>query len=140
MCYLRGVDEISPVQLWDSIMHKYKVAQICEIELQRLQNTEDRSKKEEVQRERVMVVAAAVVASGKLHHRESFQELRNFATTDNAWTSDPSVLPHTSSFMNTRDPLFWCSCFVRFLPVEIASRKLCKGGRLSVVIYGRRRF
>ena len=32
-----GVDDITPVQLWDTIMKKYKVAQTCAEEIHRLQ-------------------------------------------------------------------------------------------------------
>ena len=31
-----GVDDVTPVQIWNEVMEKYKTAQLCEQELQRL--------------------------------------------------------------------------------------------------------
>ena len=36
-----GVDDISALQLWDMIMKRYKVAQLCDEELRRLKSTKE---------------------------------------------------------------------------------------------------
>ena len=36
-----GVDDLTPVQLWDAIIRKYKVAQLCEAELLQLEGKDD---------------------------------------------------------------------------------------------------
>ena len=38
-----GIDDITPVQLWDAVMKKYKVAQLCDEELARLAVDKDKS-------------------------------------------------------------------------------------------------
>ena len=57
-----GVDDVSPVQLWDTIVKKYKLAQICEEELARLSGNKELSKKETLERDRAVAVATAVNA------------------------------------------------------------------------------
>ena len=42
-----GMDDLGPVQLWDAVMKKYKVAQLCEQELHSLDTKADKSKKDE---------------------------------------------------------------------------------------------
>ena len=55
-----GVDDIEPLQLWDTIMKKYKVAQVCTEELQRLQRVGDESDQSVLLRERALAVSTAV--------------------------------------------------------------------------------
>ena len=60
-----GVDDISALQLWDTIMKKYKVAQLCDEELRQLDKTKDDSDKHGLLRERALAVATAVEAQQK---------------------------------------------------------------------------
>ena len=71
-----GVDDISALQLWDMIMKKYKVAQLCDEELRRLGTTKDDSDKHGLLRERALAVAAAVEALSKLQQKEVRNRLR----------------------------------------------------------------
>ena len=43
-----GMDQITPVQIWNAVMEKYKVAQRCEQELSRLSNVVDGTKREQL--------------------------------------------------------------------------------------------
>ena len=39
-----GVDDVTPVQIWDQIMNTYKVAQMCEDEIERLEKLDKKDK------------------------------------------------------------------------------------------------
>ena len=65
-----GVDDISALQLWDMIMKKYNVAQLCDEELRRLNTTKNDSDKHGLLRERALAVATAVEALSKLQQQE----------------------------------------------------------------------
>ena len=41
-----GVDDVSPVQMWDTIVKTYKIAQVCEAELARIDGKKEPCKKE----------------------------------------------------------------------------------------------
>ena len=67
-------------------------------------------------------VAEAVEALPKLHSREMRQKLRRYV---NAQVDDNSlVIRHGDTFVNNRDPLFWCHCFVRLFPMGGLRRKV----------------
>jgi len=112
-----GVDDLSPLQLWDIIMKKYKVAQTCDDELARLKDTPEASAREDILRRRAHAIASAVDGLAKLHHHDSQAKLREFVRT-NASTNSSSVLkiPHSSDYLSNKDSLFWFSCFVRLFP------------------------
>ena len=74
-----GVDDFSPTQLWDIVMKKYKVAQLCEDELKRLAQKDEATKKDQLRQEKVLALAEAVDALGRLHHRETRAKLKDFA-------------------------------------------------------------
>ena len=78
-----GVDDISALQLWDMIMKKYKVAQLCDEELRRLGTTKDDSDKQGLLRERALAVAAAVEALSKLQQKEVRNKLREHVEQEN---------------------------------------------------------
>ena len=48
-----GVDDISPLKIWDTIMKRYKVAQDCDREIAKLDAKSTHSEKEELLRKRV---------------------------------------------------------------------------------------
>jgi len=110
-----GVDDLVPVQLWDTVMTKYKVAQQCDAELQQLDAKSDLSEREQLQRKRLSAVAEAVGALAKLHHRDTEKKLREFVQRD-AGKNATLVIPHSDDILKNRDPLFWFSCFVRLFP------------------------
>ena len=62
-----GIDDVTPVQLWDAVVRKYKVAQICEAELARLERMPDLSKKDKLEQERALAIAEATTALAKPH-------------------------------------------------------------------------
>ena len=68
-----GVDEITALQLWDTLMKKYKVAQLCDEELRRLDTSTDDSHAHGLLRERALAVATAVDALSKLQHKGGSQ-------------------------------------------------------------------
>ena len=109
-----GVDDISPVEIWDSIMRKYKVSQVCEQELERIRHLDKPDDKARLEQERAKAVAAAVEALSQLHSKEIRAKLERFiklTPDDNRF-----VMPHSAGILNNRDPLFWFSGFVRLFP------------------------
>ena len=79
-----GMDQITPVQIWNAVMTKYKLAQRCEQELSRLGNVDDGTKREQLLQERALAVAAAVQALADLHHRETIAKLQDLKRLDQA--------------------------------------------------------
>ena len=73
-----GVDDLSPLQLWDQIMRRYKVAQECERLVSDIDAKENPSERERLLAERSIAVAAAVQALAKLKNRETQQKLDAF--------------------------------------------------------------
>ena len=73
-----GSDDISPVQLWDTVMNKYKVAELCDQEIARMDASQKGDAIEERKRQNVLVVAAAVEALSTLHHKGTLQKLKEF--------------------------------------------------------------
>ena len=110
-----GVDDFTPLQLWDVIMKKYKVAQICEDEIARLDAEKDESKRSHLKREQALAVATAVETLAKLQHQETKKKLQAFAQEHSA-SEQPVVLPLKDTFISSSNPLFWFSCFVRLFP------------------------
>ena len=91
-----GVDDIEPLQLWDTIMKKYKVAQGCTEELHRLQRAGDESDQSLLLQERAIAVATAVEALSKLHNEATHKKLQELVALEN--TED---LVHTTVRENT---------------------------------------
>ena len=61
---------MSPVQIWDEIMKRHKVAQVCEQELFRMQSSDKPEAKADLKHRHAIAVAAAVEALSKLHSKE----------------------------------------------------------------------
>ena len=110
-----GVDDIAPLQLWDTIMKKYKVAQMCTQELQRLKRTGDESDQTVLLRERAVAVSTAVEALSKIHHDAVHKKLEDLAAQERSEETIQTTV-QANTFLNNRDPLFWYSCFVRLFP------------------------
>ena len=98
-------DDVRPVATWDMITNKYKVAQMCDQEIARLDAVKDAPRREQLQRERVLAVATAVEELGKLSHRETRAQLKEFARRD-AGGTESLVIPPSTLFLSSRDPLF----------------------------------
>ena len=86
-------------------MKKYKLAQKCEQELARLDPQQDRTKQEELLRERALAIAAAVDALAKLHHKETIAKLQKIVRQNHRQDKHLQIL-HSNVFLNSRDPLF----------------------------------
>ena len=114
-----GVDEISPVRIWNQIMEKYKVAQHCEQELERLRKTKcetgEQDKRADLQQELALAVAKAVELTAQLHSKEVQKELKEFVKSQNDSTNVLTI-SLSETILNNRNPLFWHSCFVRLFP------------------------
>ena len=63
---------------WNEIMRKYKVAQVCEHELDRIRKLDKPDEKARIEQQRAMAVAAAVEALSKLHTQEVRSKLHHF--------------------------------------------------------------
>ena len=110
-----GVDYIGPLQLWDTIMKKHKVAQLCTQELARLHRMGDQSDQTLILKERAIAVSTAVEALSKLHNEAVHKKLQAIATQD-ALGEPVQMVIANKTFLSNRDPLFWHSCFVRLFP------------------------
>ena len=110
-----GVDDLTPVQLWEAIIRKYKVAQLCDAELLQLEGKDDLTRREQLRLERAQAVADAVEALAKLHSKETREKLDAFLKLDAGEAARLSV-PLSATFENSRAPLFWFRCFVRLFP------------------------
>ena len=71
-----GMDDITPVRIWDAVMKKYRLAQQCDQELARIDSQANGTKREELLRQRVVAIAAAVDALAKLHQKETIARLQ----------------------------------------------------------------
>ena len=107
-----GVDDVGPVQLWNAVMKKYKVAQACEEELSKLNAKVEKTKRDELRERHALALAEAVDGIAALSDKEVYQRLSAWIAKDSE--SHESVkITHDSTFMSSRDPFFWCACFVR---------------------------
>ena len=111
-----GKDDISPVQIWQAVMQKYKVAEKCDKELERLYAVQDKEKIDRKKEEKLLAIAAAVEALAKLHHKDTLSKLRQFAAQDSTTGMTSVIIEHATEYMSNREPLFWFSCFVRLFP------------------------
>ena len=110
-----GLDDFGPLQLWDAVMKKYKLAQICQRELARLDAVEDKSKCDKLRQEEAMAVAEAVEGIAKLCHQDVLQKLQDWSASETG-SSSTLVVPHSEEFLRANDPGFWCMCFLRLFP------------------------
>ena len=113
---LNHIDGISPVKLFDKVMAKYKVAEVCDMDLARLDAERDKSKIDLKKAQKVKAVAEAVEALGDLHHKETMAKLKEFVAQNRSVDTASLVISHSADFFRSNDPLFWFSCFVRLLP------------------------
>ena len=60
-----GTDNISPVELWDHIMKKFRVSQECERAIAKVDAKKDPSEKERLQREHAVALLAQHVVFWK---------------------------------------------------------------------------
>ena len=111
-----GIDEISPLKMWDTIMKKYKIAQRCEEELARLKNQKsDLSKQETLERDRILAIGEATEILGQLTHKEARAKLDAFVAIDRE-NNKSARISTGNKFLSSSDPLFWYSCFLRLFP------------------------
>ena len=110
-----GVGDIGPLQLWDTVMKKYKVAQLCTEELERLKRTGGESDQTVLLRERAVTVSTAVEALSKLHNETVQKQMQELAARERSEETVQTTV-RDNTFLNNRDPLFWCSCFVKLFP------------------------
>ena len=110
-----GVDSISALRIWGTIMKKYKVAQMCDQEITKLNAKTDLSQKEELLRTKAIAVAEAVDHLAKLHHRETRTRLNQLFRQSQSH-GDIVKIGHADVFLSNRDHLFWTACFMRLFP------------------------
>ena len=76
------MDDITPVQIGDTVMKKYKLGQTCEQELSRLELQTDTSEHDERLRQRAVAIVAAVEVLAKLQHKETMVKLQMLVRLD----------------------------------------------------------
>ena len=134
-----GVEHITPIQLWNSVMLKYDVQQKCEEELYRLRNTGKVDEKQLAAERLNRATAAAVGALAELRGKEVREQLQAFidrqdkaamATSSSQCASGDNgssevgpqkdkhtlYISHQNTFLNNWNPLFWHNCFVSLFP------------------------
>jgi len=107
-----GLDDFGPVQLWDSIMKKYKISQVCGEELARLDAVKDKTKIEILRQQQAVAVAEAVQGISDLNQKDIKKKLLEFATRHTSG-NNTMVISHDEQFLRTNDPMFWPMCFMR---------------------------
>ena len=110
-----GVDDLSPVPIYDQCMKQYKILQKATEELERLRNSDKTDEKAALRQRQALACAAAVEELTKLNSREVQRKLQEFVKTQQVH-NNTLVVKHSDALLNNRDPLFWCSCFVRLFP------------------------
>ena len=110
-----GVDDITPVQIWNAVMKKYKVAQQCDDQLRRPELQGDASERHKLLRDKALAIAEAVDALAKLHHKETIAKLKDLLYADQGQNASLKVT-FSDTFLNNSDPLYWCKCFMRLFP------------------------
>ena len=110
-----GVDDITPVQIWNAVMKKYKVAQQCDEQLRRPELQGDASERHKLLRDKALAIAEAVDALAKLHHKETIAKLKDLLYADQGQNASLKVT-FSDTFLNNSDPLYWCKCFMRLFP------------------------
>ena len=90
-------------------MKKYKVAQVCEQELARLDGVEDKTKVEVLRQRQAVAVAEAVQGIADLNQEDIKKKLLGFASQQ-ASGNKMMVITHEDQFLRSGDPLFWCMC------------------------------
>ena len=126
-----GLDSCGPLQIWDNVMKRYKVKQICEQELQRLDAISNKSEIDRVNQKLAEATAEAVEGISKLRHREVFKQLEEFKASQ-ADSKEVLLVEHGEEFLRTSDPAFWCMCFMRLFPRgDCMERCVERGSRLS---------
>ena len=110
-----GVDDITPLRLWDAIFKNYKVAQDCKKELARLGDVENKSKLQDLQEKECRAVAAAITGIAELRSKEVRKELEKFAAME-ADKKEVLLIEHGDQFLSSSDPSFWGACFLRLFP------------------------
>ena len=112
-----SVDDVTALQLWDSIMTNYKVAQQCDEELHRLAATHGDSAKIDLQLlNRATAIAVAVDALSKLQHKEVKKKLKELVEEQEKEVCKIQTVVHDTTFLKNTDPAFWFACFVRLFP------------------------
>ena len=106
-----GVGDIIPVQLWDSIIKKYKVAQICEAELDRSKSLSDPNQRDKLEQERALAIAEATTALAKLHCAEARKKLESFVRAQ-ADDQGELLIPVAEICISSNHPLFGFQCFI----------------------------
>jgi hypothetical protein len=110
-----GIDDVSPIQLWHAIMTKYKVAQACENELERLKDECEPAKKDDLRAQHAVALAEAVQGIAELTHAEYHSKLSKWASRDREGRATLKIT-HDKEFLSSRDASFWGACFVRLFP------------------------
>ena len=110
-----GVDDITPVQIWNAVMKKYKVAQQCDDQLRRPELQGDASERHKLLRDKALAIAEAVDALAKLHHKETIAKLKDLLYADQGQNASLKVT-FSDTFLNNSDPFYWCKCFMRLFP------------------------
>ena len=106
-----GWDDITPMQLWNTVMRNYQVAERCEAAAAAAEGPSG----DALAVDRNMAVADAVRALARLQHEETKQKLLEFhRRLENQQLS--LHIGHSPEPLSNFDPRFWSHCFVDLFP------------------------
>ena len=106
-----GMDEVKVLEVWNWILHHYKCAQTAKQEYARLKTIETPDEITRLKMEEAKHVSEAVRLLSQLHQKDMRASLDRLVASHRE--DSPVTIPHSSEFLNNRDPLFWCKCFIR---------------------------
>ena len=106
-----GGDEVSPLQVWDSVMKKYGVLEKCEADLSAAGRSGTTQGKAALVADRAVAAAAAVEALARLTNRETRAKLEEF---HRQLEGQQRAVPirHGQETLSNFHPYFWAHCFV----------------------------
>ena len=111
-----GTDDISPLQLWDSIMRQYGVMQRCDEEFAKIrQGGMQTTAAEDLQIERLRAVEATVHALQAITNKDMRAKLDAAAMYLDRGAPDVLVT-HRQQFLSNFEADFWASCFLDLFP------------------------
>ena len=111
-----GTDDISPLQLWGSIMKQYGVIQRCDDEFAKLRADAGAADKvDPIQEERLRAVEAAVHALRAQNNKAMRDKLE--AAARYLERGEPDVrMSHGADYLSDFSVDFWVSCFIDLFP------------------------
>ena len=106
-----GIEDETPVALWNAAISKYNLLQQAEENLAKLAMSDEKSEKQELEEKKQLAVKEAIQALRRVHHDKMRQQLLDF---EKSRDRVPNLLLRICSkgeLLNSYDATFWLHCF-----------------------------